>query len=179
MSETVRPAESASPVIALMVAVAENGVIGQGGTLPWRIPSDLKTFRRITMGKPLIMGRKTFASLKSSLDGRDNIVVTRDPRFAAPGALAAHSLPEAVAIARDCAAARSAGEIMVIGGADIFREALPLCHRLYLTRVHGTPEGDVLFPDTNLSGWRETAREPRTQGPKDEYAFTLSVLDRI
>ena len=138
------------PVIALVVGIAENRVIGRGGDLPWRLPSDMKRFRRITMGKPLIMGRKTFASLPKALDGRDNIVVTRNAAFAAEGAIVARDLDEALRIARECAKARGADEIVVIGGAEIFRAALPLADRIYLTRVHALLEGDVFFPRMSI-----------------------------
>lgn len=168
----------AEPVLALVVAIAGNGVIGRAGGLPWRLSSDLKHFRRITMGKPVIMGRRTFASLKGPLDGRDNIVLTRDPHFAAPGIFVAHSLEEALDIGRDCARARGAEEIMVIGGAELYRACLPLAGRLHLSRVHAEVEGDVYFPEMDFSRWRETLRETHPRGPKDEYAFTLSVLDR-
>jgi dihydrofolate reductase len=168
----------AEPILALMVAIAENGVIGRAGGLPWRLSSDMKHFRRTTMGKPVIMGRKTFASLKRPLDGRDNIVVTRDPHFAAPGVFVAHSLGEALDIGRDRARVLGADEIMVIGGARLYRECLPLARRIHLTRVHAAPNGDVRFPEIDLSLWRETRREQHPRGPKDDYAFTLSVLDR-
>lgn len=171
-------ATDAEPVLALVVAVAGNGVIGRGGGLPWRLSSDMKHFRRITMGKPVIMGRRTFASLKGPLDGRDNIVLTRDPHFAAPGIIVAHSLDEALDIGRECARTRGAGEIMVIGGADLYRACLPFARRLHLTRVHAEVDGDVHFPETDFSRWRETHCEPHPRGPKDEYAFTLSVFDR-
>ncbi len=168
----------AEPILTLVVAIAENGVIGRGGGLPWRLSSDMKHFRRITMGKPVIMGRKTFASLKHPLDGRDNIVVTRDPQFTAPGIFVAHSQEEALAMGRECARARGAGEIMVIGGAELYRACLPQARRIHLTRVHAEVEGDVRFPEMDLSSWRETRRETQPRGPKDEYAFTLSVFDR-
>lgn len=167
------------PAIALAVGIAENGVIGREGDLPWRLPSDLKRFRRITMGKPLIMGRKTFTSLPKVLDGRDTIVVTRDPAFAAAGAIVTRNLAEALCVARECAGARDADEIVVIGGAEIFREALPLADRLYLTRVHATPEGDVSFPEADFAGWREVSREPGERTAKDEHGFTFLVLERI
>jgi dihydrofolate reductase len=170
------------PVIALVVGIAENGVIGREGDLPWRLPSDLKHFRRITMGKPLVMGRKTFASLPKVLDGRDNIVVTRDPLFAATvtakGAIAARELAEALRIARGCAAVRGADEIMVIGGAEIFGAALPLAERIYLTRVHAALEGDVFFPETDFRGWREVSHVPGARIANDEYGFTFLVLER-
>ena len=164
--------------IALIVAIAENGVIGRDGDLPWRLSSDLKRFRALTMGKPLIMGRKTFASLRKPLDGRDNIVVTRDTGFAADGAIVVHALDEAFARAQDCAGRRGADNIFVIGGAEIFRETLPLANRIYLTRVHASPEGDVTFPPFDASAWAIMRTESHPIGPKDAYAFTLSVLER-
>ncbi len=132
--------------ISLVVAIAENGVIGRDGGLPWHISSDLKTFRRITMGKPLIMGRKTFQSLKKPLDGRDNIVVTRDAGFRAEGAIIARDFEAALQCADDCARARAVDEIMVIGGTEVFKAALALARFIYKTEVHGRPEGDAHFP---------------------------------
>jgi dihydrofolate reductase len=170
--------EGAEPGIALIVAIAENGVIGQGGDLPWRLSSDLKLFRRLTMNKPLIMGRKTFASLRRPLDGRDNIVVTRDRNFAAPGAVITHSFEEALDRARDLAKGRGVDDVFVIGGAEIFRQALPLAARIYLTRVHAAPRGDTFFPPTDWSAWRTTHTESYPSGPKDAYVFTFSVLER-
>jgi dihydrofolate reductase len=164
--------------VALIVAIAENGVIGRDGDLPWRLSTDLKLFRRLTMGKPLIMGRKTFASLRKPLEGRDMIVVTRDQAFSADGAIVAHGLDEAFASAQACARERGADEIFVIGGAEIFRQALPLAERIYLTRVHASPEGDVAFPHLDLSPWRITHTQTHPSGPKDAYAFTFSVLER-
>jgi dihydrofolate reductase len=169
----------AEPRIALAVAVAENNVIGRNGRLPWRIPSELRHFRQITMGKPLIMGRKTFASLKKPLEGRDNIVVTRDPGFTADGALHAATLEEAIGLARTCAEARGADEIMVIGGAQIYEATLALAQRIYLTRVHAAPEGDTYFPVLDAAQWRETESVTVEPGPKDEFGYTLSILDRI
>lgn len=172
--------DRSAPIVALVVAIAENGVIGRAGDLPWRMPSDLKLFRRTTMGKPLIMGRKTFASLKKPLDGRDNIVLTRNPGFEPPhGVTAVPDLEAALTIARGCAKVRGADEIMVIGGADVFRLALPRASRLYLTRIHGHPEGDVRFPLTDFAGWRENRREPGIQSEKDEFPFTFIILDRV
>ena len=171
--------KASPPAIALLVAVAENGVIGRDGTLPWRLSTDLKLFRKLSMGKPLIMGRKTFASLRKPLDGRDNIVVTRDTSFAAVGAIVAHSLEEAVGCARDCANQRDTGEIVVIGGADIFRQALALADKIYLSRVAAAPEGDVVFPPLDLSQWRLIEERAYEKGPKDDAAFTFSVLERI
>jgi dihydrofolate reductase len=166
-------------IVALVVAVAENGVIGRHGKLPWRMPSDLKTFRRLTMGKPLIMGRKTFQSIGKALDGRDNIVVTRDPAFEAPGISTVPSLGEALILARGLARTRGADEVMVIGGAEIFAAALPQADRVYWTEVHGRPEGDVTFARPSAAEWREVSRTAIPRGDKDEYAATLLVLERV
>jgi dihydrofolate reductase len=173
VTETRRPV-----TLALIVAAAENGVIGRDGRLPWRIPSDLKRFRRLTLGKPLIMGRKTFQSIGKPLDQRDNIVVTRDPGFRAPGVTVAPSLEAALDQARALADAKSIGEIMVIGGAELYRQALPLVDRIYLTRVHAEPDGDALFPPLSPAEWREVSREPLPRDAADEYACTFIILDR-
>jgi dihydrofolate reductase len=166
------------PVIALVVAIGENGAIGRGGELPWRLSSDMRYFRKVTMGKPVIMGRRTFKSLPRVLDGRLNIVLTRDQGFIAPDAVMAHSLDEGLATARDSAARTDAGEIMVIGGEDVFREVLPQAHRIYLTEVHASPEADTWFPDFDKREWREVFRERHEAGPRDEHAFSFVVLER-
>jgi dihydrofolate reductase len=165
--------------ISLVVAVAENGVIGKDGLLPWHMRSDLKRFRAITIGKPVIMGRRTFQSLKRPLDQRDNIVVTRDPGFRAEGAVVAASFEAALSLARACAAARGADEIMVIGGAQVYEAALPHADRIYLTRVHASPEGDTFLADPDPARWREVAREALPRGEHDDHNATLSILDRI
>lgn len=164
--------------ISLIVAVAENGVIGAKGKLPWKLSSDLKTFRRITMGKPIIMGRKTFQSLKGPLDGRDNIVLTRDPHFEAPGVSTVDSFADALTLARTLAATRGTDEIMVIGGADVFRVALPHASRLYWTVVHARPEGDVHFPYLDLSSWTAVESVDLPASEKDNVTATFKVLDR-
>jgi dihydrofolate reductase len=167
-----------APVIALVVAIAENGAIGKGGDLPWRLHSDMRYFRKITMGKPVIMGRRTFKSLPRVLDGRLNIVLTRDRGFVAPDAVMAHSLEEGLAAARASAERTGAAEIMVIGGEDVFREVLPEARRIYLTEVHGSPDADTWFPDFDKQGWREVFRERHEAGPKDDHAFSIVVLER-
>ena len=161
--------------ISLIVAAAENGVIGRGGRMPWSIPSDLKTFRRLTLGKPVIMGRKTFQSIGRPLDGRLNIVVSRDAHFAAEGITVARSLEAAIAIAQTL---QPAAEVMIIGGAEIYRMALPLAGRIYLTRVHAQPDGDATFAIPPMSGWHEVSATPLARGEKDEYSCTLVVLER-
>jgi dihydrofolate reductase len=164
--------------ISLVVAVSENGVIGRDGALPWRLSSDLKLFRKLTMGKPMIMGRRTFQSIGKALDGRDNIVVTRDPTFDAADVSTCESVTEALTLARILATTRGADEIMVIGGVAVFDATLPVADRIYLTRVHASVEGDRYFPPLDDAVWQEVAKEALPQGPRDEFASTLSVYER-
>ena len=166
--------------VALIVAVARNGVIGRDGDLPWRLSSDLKLFRRLTMGKPIVMGRRTWATLaRKPLDGRDNIVVTRDVSFSAPGASVVHSVAEALSAAQRSAAASGAEEIMIIGGAEIYRELLPVADRIYLTEVDASPPGDAVFPRLDARQWREVSREAIEQGAQDQHRAVLRVLERV
>jgi dihydrofolate reductase len=171
-------AAAREPVIALVVARAENGAIGVGGDLPWRLSTDLKQFRKVTLGKPVIMGRRTFMSLLRPLDGRANIVLTRNAAFVAPGAVMAYNLEEALDVARKEAAHAGVDEIMVIGGDDVFRAVMPLAKRIYLTEVHARPHADTWFKDFNLNDWRELSRERHEPGPKDEYPFSFVLLER-
>jgi len=157
--------------LSLIAAVAANGVIGRAGGLPWRIPADLRHFKAVTLGKPVIMGRKTWQSIGRPLPGRRNIVVSRDARFVAEGAEVAASLDAALAAVAD------AEEAMVIGGAAIYAEALPRADRLYLTEVHADVEGDVYFPEFDRAAWRETAREDHPAGG-DAPAFSFVTLER-
>jgi dihydrofolate reductase len=166
------------PVIALVVAMGENRAIGRGGNLPWHLHSDMRYFRKITMGKPVIMGRLTFMSLPRVLDGRLNIVLTRNAAFAAPGAVMAYNLEEALDVARKAAAKSGVDEIMVMGGEDIFRAVLPLASRIYLTEVHASPHADTWFPELDRGEWREVSRETHEKGPKDDHAFSFVVLER-
>ena len=161
------------------LARARNGVIGRGGGLPWRLRADMRRFRSLTLGKPVIMGRKTWESLpRRPLPGRLNLVLTRQPGFEATGALACADFGEAVAIAKEQAAEDGAEEVCVIGGADLFALALPRAHRIYLTEVEGEPDGDVAMPSLNETGWREVSREAVPAGPDDEYATVFRVLER-
>lgn len=170
---------SAEPRVALVVAVAENGVIGKDGKLPWHISSDLKFFRSVTMGKPVVMGRKTFESIGKPLDGRDNIVVTRNRDFAADGAFVVATIEEALALARKKASERGTDEISVIGGAQIYEQTLECADIIYLTEVHAAPEGDAVFPELDQSVWREVSRKRHEPGPRDSSAYSLTVLERI
>jgi len=172
-------AATRDPIIALVVARAENGAIGIGGNLPWLLSTDLKQFRKITLGKPVLMGRRTFQSLPRVLDHRVNIVLSREPGFVAPGAIVAGSLEEGLDHARRAAKEAGVDEIMVMGGEDVFREALPQASRIYLTEVHAAPHADTWFPELDLSEWREVSREAHEGGPKDDHAFSFVVLDRI
>jgi len=164
--------------IVLVAAVAENGVIGRAGGLPWRLKSDLQHFRALTMGKPIVMGRRTWASLARPLPGRTNIVVTRDPAFTARGAVVAASLRAALEVARGDALRRQAGAVMVIGGGDIYAQAMPLAGRLEITRVHARPDGEAVFPAIDPAAWRETARRPCQPGPGDDASFTYLSFTR-
>lgn len=166
-------------MLSVVVAVAENGIIGRDGGLPWKLSSDLKTFRRLTIGKPIVMGRLTFQSIGKALDGRDNIVVTRDPSFGAPGISVTDSVDEALTLARVLATTRGADEVMVIGGSDLFAATLPIADRIYLTRVHANVAGDRHFPDLAPSEWREMSRESLPHGPRDDHPSTLIVYDRV
>lgn len=164
------------PRVVFVVAAARNGVIGREGGLPWRIASDLKRFKAITMGKPVIMGRKTWESLpKRPLPGRRNIVITRDRHYRADGAIVVASVDEALAQARQA----DSDEICVIGGSDIFRQMLPTADRLYLTEVDLAPDGDVFLPPIGQDAWRETSRETHARAEGDDAGFVLRVLDRV
>lgn len=162
------------PRISCVVATARNRVIGRAGTIPWRLPEDLKHFKRVTLGHPVIMGRKTFESILSALGkpltGRENIVVTRAADYSPAGVRVAHSLEEALA------AAGNAAEICVIGGAEIYALALPLAQRLYCTEIHADFEGDTFFPALETSQWTVSSREPCTSADGLRYDFV--VYDR-
>jgi dihydrofolate reductase len=157
--------------IVLIAAVADNGVIGRGGTMPWRLKSDMRHFRALTMGKPVVMGRKTYDSTHiKPLPNRTNIVVTRDRNFTAPGVLVTSSLEAALEAARGDALRRGS-DIMVIGGSDIYAQAMPLAGRLELTQIHMTPEGDSRFPAIDPAVWRQAAREAHPAGPDDDADY--------
>lgn len=164
---------------ALIVAVAENGVIGREGGLPWHLSGDLKRFRALTVGKPVVMGRRTYKSIGRPLPGRPNIVVTRSAPFAPYGVTVMGDLGRALHLARGLAGTVGGGEFMVIGGAAVYRAVLPRIERIYLTEVHARVEGDTRFPDLDPALWREVAREDVAAGEKDDYDHSFVVLDRI
>lgn len=164
--------------LAFVVAVAENGVIGSNGCLPWRMPSDLKRFRQMTLGKPVIMGRRTFQSIGKALDGRTNIVVTRRRAADLQDVTVAPTVDAAVAHAFEVARRDGADEIMVIGGAQIYNALFDRADRIYLTRLHGKPEGDTHFPQLPPETWLEVACEMLPREQRDEYAATLFTFER-
>lgn len=164
--------------IVLVVAVADNGVIGQGNAIPWRLKSDLQRFKQLTLNKPVIMGRKTYQSIGRPLPGRTNIVITRDAAFTAPGVVVAPSFAAAEQVARGDALRRFATEIAVIGGAEIYAQWLPLAARIELTEVHAQPAGDTSFPPIDPELWREVARERQTAGPHDSADFSYVTYRR-
>ena len=159
--------------LLLVAAVARNGVIGGHNRLPWRLSSDLRRFKALTMGKPLVMGRKTFQSIGRPLPGRETIVLTRDRDFSAPGVRVAHDLESALALARDRAAAMGADAIVIAGGGELYAETIGRADRLAITEVALEPEGDVRFPAIDPRQWREAKREPGIRGPKDEADFSF------
>ncbi len=168
----------ASMPLTIVVAVAENGVIGRDNDLPWRLRTDLARFKQITLGKPLIMGRRNWDSIGRPLPGRRTIVLTRDRGFRAEGAALAHSWNDAVAAASLAAEEMGADEIIVAGGAEIYRLALPDVLRIRMTRVHAAPKGDVVFPAIDESAFVQTFREDHPAGDKDEYPFSFIDLER-
>jgi dihydrofolate reductase len=168
-----------SPIIVFVVAAAENGVIGRDGGLPWKLKSDMARFKALTINKPVIMGRKTFASLPKPLVHRTNIVITRDAAYTVPGAVVTQTIERALEIAQGDALRRGADEVAVIGGGEVFDALLPRAGRVELTRVHEQTKGDVVFADLPLSQWREVARQDHARGAGDDAAYTYLTYERI
>ncbi len=165
--------------ISLVAARGRNGVIGAKGGLPWKLRSDLQKFKATTIGKPCVMGRKTWDSLQlRPLPGRLNVVISKNPDFVAKGALVCATLDEALAIARETAREDGVDEVCVIGGAQIYALALPKAKRLYISEVEAEPDGDARFPDFDDANWREVFAERIEPGEKDDHAFTFRMLER-
>ena len=164
--------------IVFVVAVAENGVIGAGGKMPWRLKSDLARFKALTIGKPVVMGRKTFVSIGRPLPARTNIVITRDANFRADGVVVTSSLTEAKAIATGDAMRRFATEIAVICGAEIYAQWMDDADRLEITEVHARPDGDTHFPAIDATAWEEVARVRNPAGPHDSADFSYVTYRR-
>jgi dihydrofolate reductase len=167
------------PQVVLVAAVAENGVIGRGGTLPWRLKSDMQHFRRLTVGRPVVMGRKTYESIGRPLKDRTNIVISRDPGFAVEGIIVANSLESALDFAREDARRRGADSIAIIGGAGIFSDGLAIADRLEITSVHVSPPGDTFFPPIDNEMWRETARVRQDAAPGDDADVSFITSERV
>lgn len=159
-------------MLSLIVAAGENNEIGKDGAMPWHLPADLRHFKAVTLGKPVIMGRHTWESIGKPLPQRRNIVVTRDKTWFAQGCEVAHSVPEALVMAA------GEPEIMLIGGGQLYREALPRATRIYLTRVHGTFDADTFFPPLDMNQWQETVRETHPADAANPYACSFLVLER-
>jgi dihydrofolate reductase len=168
-----------APKVVLVAAVGENGVIGRDGALPWRLKSDMQHFRRLTLARPVVMGRKTYESIGKPLKDRTNIVITRDPGYAAEGIVVAHSLEKAMQMARDDAKERGADSIAVIGGSGVFDETMPMADRLEITEVHASPEGDTFFPAIDAKLWRETARVRHPAAPQDDADMSFITYERV
>jgi dihydrofolate reductase len=163
----------ARPLISLIVAMAKNGVIGRDNQLPWRLPADLAHFKAVTMGKPMVMGRKTWESLPGRLPGRRHIVVSRDPHYRAEGCDLVRSLEQALELAGEVP------EVMVVGGGSIYKEMLPQADRLYLTLVDAEVEGDTRFPEIDFAEWRQLSRESHPADERNACAYTFLELERI
>ena len=159
--------------ISIIVAMADNRVIGHDNRLPWHLPADLKHFKATTMGKPIIMGRKTWESIGRPLPGRTNIVVTRDTRYTADGCVVVHSVDAAL---QACSADE---EVMVIGGAEFYRQVLPEASTLYLTLVHDRFDGDAFFPELDAREWREVEREDFEPDDKNPHAYSFIRFERV
>ncbi len=164
--------------VALVVAVARNQVIGAGGNLVWRISDDLKWFKKVTMGKPVVMGRKTYESIGRPLPGRDNIVVTRASDFSVDGVMTARSIDAALTLACECAEKRQADEICIIGGGEIYAQTLELADRIYLTQVNAEIEGDTFFPRIDSGGWARERQFSCEKNARNEHACEFFILDR-
>lgn len=171
MSDTIKT--------AMIVARARNGVIGRDGDLPWRLSGDLKHFKKTTLGKPIIMGRATWESFpKRPLPGRENIVLSRDWNYAAPGGRVYSSLPPAISAAKAMAARDGVDEVFIVGGGAIYEAALPITDRLYLTEVDAAPDGHVYFPELDMANWKEVSRTEHEADEKNNHAFAMLQLER-
>lgn len=167
------------PILAAVVARAQNGVIGRDGDLPWRLSSDLKHFKRLTLGTPCVMGRKTWESLPGALPGRDMLVLTRQADYRADGARVFNDWNDMMGAAYELAGARGAEQVSIIGGAQLYAALMPFTDRIYETSVLARIEGDAVFPKLPSHVWRETAKERHRAGPRDDYDFVTRQWDRI
>ena len=162
-----------TPLVSLLAAVADNGVIGRDNGLPWHLPDDLKHFKTLTLGKPILMGRRTFSSIGKPLAGRTNLVLTRAEEWRQPGVSAVHSMEAALELAA------GAPELVVIGGSEVYRLALPFARRIYLTRVHTRVSGDTYLPELDPGAWREVQRQSHPSDERHAYPMTFVTLERL
>jgi dihydrofolate reductase len=165
-------AHAGPPLVSLIVAMADNGVIGRGNALPWRLPADLRRFRSLTLGKPVLMGRRTFESIGRPLAERVNLVLTRDRHWAAEGARTVRTVQEALAQARGCP------ELVAIGGAEVYRLVLPLARRIYVTQVHAVVDGDTFFPAFDRGEWRDVESSAQPADERHAYPLSFVTLER-
>lgn len=174
MAET----KAAGVPVALILARADNGVIGRAGGLPWHLSGDLRFFKAQTIGKPVVMGRKTYQSIGKPLPGRPNLVITRDAGFRPDGVEVCADVTAALARAQELARESGASEVMVIGGGQIYAHTLALADRIYLTEVHARPQGDTVFPALDPAEWREVRRDPPVSGGDGQPDYSIVVLER-
>ena len=172
MAETVK--------VCAIVAMGQNRVIGRDGDLPWRLSDDLKSFKAITLGKPIIIGRKTWESFpRKPLPGRENIVLSRDGAYSAPGARVYSSLAPAINVAASIAHKQGVDEVFIAGGGTVYEQALARLDRLYITRVDAAPDGDALFPEIDMSDWQASWERKQQSNAKNDHNFTITCLDRV
>lgn len=168
----IKPTQGTLMNISAIFAMSENRVIGKNNQLPWHLPADLRHFKEITMGKPILMGRKTFESIGKALPGRCNVIITHDENFQAPGCVIATSIKTAIA------SVEYTDEVFVIGGAKLLDQMLPMIHRIYLTIIHHEFDGDTFFPEINKSEWHEVEREDHLPDKENRYAYSFIVLNK-
>tara|TARA_R100001143_G_scaffold12646_1_gene13850 strand:- start:14491 stop:15018 length:528 start_codon:yes stop_codon:yes gene_type:complete len=164
--------------VALIWAQSQNRVIGRNNALPWYLPEDLKYFKRVTMGKPIVMGRKTWESIGRPLPGRTNIVISRNPEFQAEGVKVVPTFEDALALAEKVCLINGGDEVIIMGGAQIYEMALPYADRLYMTQVHAHVDGDAWFPEFELSEWHELGREDHAAADPNPYDYSFVILER-
>lgn len=165
-------------VISIIAAIGNNRVIGNKNRLPWNLSADMEHFRKLTKGKPIIMGSLTFESISKALPGRDNIVLTRDPNYKAPGCKIAHSLQEALLLAEDSPLGKKSKEVMICGGASVYKQYLPKADRMYLTTIEGDFEGDAFFPEFKIEEWEEKKRISFKADENNPYRYSFLTLER-
>ena len=166
-------------IISIIVAMSQNRVIGDKKSLPWHLPSDMEHFKKLTWGKPVIMGSKTFESIGKPLQGRENIVLAKEPDYQANGCQIAHSLEEAIVLAEKSELGRKNGEVMVCGGVSVYKQFLPLAQKMYLTLIHRDFEGDAYFPEFDKNEWQEKERIDCENDEKNPYNYSFVLLEKV